>query len=54
MRDDEIFCKKHAPQGYIDKQVMVPLVEDTDGSVWGYTSIPDDAIERWEGLLDNI
>lgn len=52
LRDDEIFCHAHAPEGYIEKQVLVPLCEDTDGSVWGYTSVPDDAIARWEALPD--
>ena len=50
LRDDEIFCKAHAPAGQIERQVFVPLCEDVDGSVWGYTSVPDDAIQRWEAL----
>ena len=26
------------------------LCEDTDGSVWGYSAVPDDAIARWRAL----
>lgn len=53
LRDSEIFCKTHAPTGHIEKQHLVPLCEDTDGSVWGYTSVPEDAIARWEALPDD-
>ncbi len=50
LRDDEIFCRSHAPAGEIEKQYLVPLCEDDDGSVWGYTSVPDDAIKRFDAL----
>lgn len=52
LRDDEIFCRTHAPTGEIDSQELVPLCEDLDGSVWGYTSVPEDAIARWQALPD--
>jgi hypothetical protein len=50
LRDEEIFCHAHAPKGHIERQVLVPLVEDSDGLVWGYTSVPEDAIARWKAL----
>lgn len=52
LRDDEIFCRQHAPLGHIEKQSLVPLCEAADGSVWGYLSVPEDAIERWKVLPD--
>lgn len=50
LRDHEIFCRSHAKPGLIENQNLVPLCEDTDGTVWGYTSVPPDAIARWEAL----
>jgi hypothetical protein len=50
LRDDEIFCKAHIPADQAGW--YVPLCEDLDGSVWGYTSAPDDAIERFNALPD--
>ena len=50
LRDDEIFCRAHALAGEIESQLLVPLCEDTDGSVWGYSAVPDDAIARWRAL----
>lgn len=52
LRDDEIYCRACAPTDEIDKQVLVPLCEDVDGTVWGYTSVPADAIARFEALPD--
>ena len=52
LRDAEIYCRKDAPAGEIEHQYLVPLCEDLDGSVWGYTSVPDDAIARFEALPD--
>jgi hypothetical protein len=52
LRKDKIFCKDHAPAGYIEAQKLVPLCEDTDGSVWSYTSVPEDAMERFYALPD--
>lgn len=46
LRDDEIYCAAHRPQ----TEWLVPLCEDTDGSVWGYTSVPQDAIDRFNVL----
>lgn len=50
LRDAEIFCASCAPDGQIEKQLLVPLIEDEDGTVWGYTSVPEEAIERWRAL----
>lgn len=50
LREAEIFCKAHVPAD--QASWYVPLVEDLDGSVWGYTSVPDEAIRRWEALND--
>jgi len=52
LRDEQIFCRTHAPPGHIERKNLVPLCEDEDGSVWGYTSVPPDAIARWEALPD--
>lgn len=52
LRDEEIYCKTHAPAGQIERQHLVPLCEDVDGSVWGYTSVPEDAIARFNALPD--
>ena len=48
LRERRVFCKEHIPEegsGY-----YVPLFEDIDGEVWGYTSAPLEAIERWKSL----
>ena len=50
--DIEIYCKKDAPAGWIDRQILVPLIEDIDGNVFLYTSVPTDAIKRWNNLPD--
>lgn len=50
LRDSEIFCAQCAPADHIEKQLLVPMIEDTDGSVWGYTSVPEEAIQRWRAL----
>jgi len=52
LRDSEIFCRTHAPPGHIERRSLVPLIEDEDGGVWGYTSMPEDAIVRWKALPD--
>lgn len=52
LRDNDIFCRTHAPAGQIENQNLVPLCEDADGSVWGYTSVPEDAIARFNALPD--
>lgn len=49
LRDAEIQCKEHTRDGEPGKW-MVPLVEDDDGTVWGYTSTPIEDWERWDGL----
>ena len=53
LRDEEIQCLTHTPDGEPGKW-MVPLIEDDDGLVWGYTSAPNEDIERWRGLPDAI
>lgn len=54
LRDEEIFCRAHAPEGKIDSGSLIPLVEDVDGSVCGYTSFPEDAIKRFYGMPDGV
>lgn len=46
-REDDVYCTEHKPE-----QWYVPLVKDADGSVWGYTSAPDEAVKHWEALPD--
>lgn len=48
LRDNEIYCHDHKP----NSSWIVPLIEDIDGSVWGYTSAPQDAIDRFNALPD--
>ena len=45
---ERIRCKQHVPENAWDG--YVPLIEDDDGSVWGYISVPPAAIERWRAL----
>lgn len=52
LRDNEIVCRAHAEAGAIERKALVPLCEDSDGSVWGYTSVPPDAIARWYALRE--
>ena len=48
LRDDRIFCQEHVnPDSW---GWYIPLIEDTDGTVWGYTSSPLEAVKRWEAL----
>jgi len=42
------YCKRHIPK--TNNVDYVPCVEDIDGSVWGLTSIPKDAAERFNAL----
>lgn len=45
-REENTRCTQHKPESW-----YVPLVEDEqDGSVWGYTSVPDKDIKKWESL----
>ena len=48
LREGEIYCGAHKP----GSEWLVPLVEDVDGTVWGYTSVPEDAVKRFEDLPD--
>lgn len=60
LHDDEIFCYTHCPRNtdlssdFIKKCVLqtwyVPCIEDTDGSIWGYTSVPTKDIVKWNAL----
>lgn len=52
IRDEEIFCRTHAPERMIEAQRLVPLVENADGSVWGHFNAPAAAIARWKALPD--
>ena len=48
LRDDRIFCQEHVdPDSW---GWYIPLIEDTDGTAWGYTSSPLEAVKRWEAL----
>ena len=38
-------CNEHVPEAYRD--VYVPLIMSEDGNPWGYTSVPQDALEAW-------
>jgi len=53
LRDSEIYCCQDAPGGQIEGQFLVPLCEDVDGTVWGYTSVPEDAIARFYALPES-
>ena len=48
LRSSRIHCARHVP----DWRWYVPMIEDVDGSVWGYTSVPYGAIQRWESFPD--
>lgn len=52
LRTAEIYCRAHAPEGHIQKQLLVPLIEDPDTpiAVWGHHTAPALAIARWEAL----
>ena len=48
LRDERIFCEEHVPVDEWDW--FVPMIEDVDGTVWGYTSVPQNDIRKWESL----
>jgi hypothetical protein len=48
LRRDDLRCNAHVPTD--GRGWWVPLVEASDGSVWGYTSCPRADIERWRRL----
>ena len=48
LRMERITCEDHIPEKA--KDWYVPLIEDLDGTVWGYTSSPRSAIARWESM----
>lgn len=50
LRDSEIFCNLHLPATDDTRGWWVPLVEDADGGVWGYTSAPPEDMARWLAL----
>ena len=50
LRDHWIRCTNHIPK--LEQDWYVPCIEDLDGSVWGYTSMPQSAIDRWNALPD--
>lgn len=52
LRDEEIYCRAHAPEGRIESQNLVPLYEDIGGAVWGTFNAPATAIARWKALPD--
>lgn len=52
LREDDIFCNAHIPAQPDEWGWWVPLIQDEDGGVWGYTSVPEPAIRGWEALPD--
>lgn len=44
LRNSRVRCKKHIPAK--ERKIYVLLVEDEDGSVWGYTSAPQKDIDK--------
>ncbi len=51
LRDDEIYCRGHSPEGLIESESLVPLIE-RKGGVWGFGSVPHDAVKLWNTLPD--
>lgn len=51
LRAGEVSCNEHIPPA-LDRGWWVPLVEDDEGQVWGYTSAPARDIDRWLALPD--
>ncbi len=45
-----VYCKQHTPK--TEKVDYIPCVEDVDGSVWGYSSAPKEAVDRFYSLPD--
>lgn len=50
LREGRIVCKADIPQG--QEGWYVPLCEDVDGTVWGYTSARQDSIDYFDSLPD--
>jgi len=47
-RESTVFCNEHVPEK--SRGWYVPLCTDVDGTVWGYTSVPDSAIDEFYSL----
>lgn len=47
-RPKDNFCNAHVPEG--SRDWYIPLCFDNDGSVWGYTSVPQDTVEVFYAL----
>ncbi len=43
LREHRIYCAKHIGKW----NWKVPLIEDTWGNVWGYSSYPNNDIDKW-------
>lgn len=65
LRTDDLRCNAHVPDDDLplkDLEILprfskksdwwVPLIDDGEGTVWGYTSCPDKDIARWHGKPD--
>lgn len=50
LRDTDIKCNAHIRQNSQDW--IVPLIEAPDGTVWGYTSCPEEDIKTWRNKPD--
>ena len=48
LRSQRIKCREHIPNN--EQDWHVPLIEDTDGGVWGFSSAPQSAIDKWNIL----
>ncbi len=51
LRKEEILCNGHVPEE--GRGWLVPLIEDGDGGVWGYSSCPNRDITLSHGLLND-
>lgn len=45
-REERVFCKAHIPEHAAGW--YVPLIENSDGSVWGYMSCPPESVQQWK------
>ena len=54
LREQRIMCFAHASTHALNWGWWVPLIEDLDGSVWGYCSTPELDIQRWNARRENV
>jgi hypothetical protein len=48
--ESDVYCNAHVPHEH--RGWYVPLIEDSRGEIWGYTSCPEADIDRWFALTD--